>query len=338
MHDLRSDTVTQPTPAMRAAMAEAAVGDDVFGEDPTVSLLEARAAELFGKEAAVFVPSGTMGNQICLGVLTSAGSEVIAESDAHILLNEGGAVSRLWGCQIRSVSGHNGVLAPDDVAALIRGDDIHYPLTSVVSVENTHNYAGGTVWPQESLDALSHLCRDRGLALHMDGARVFNAQVASGVPVSRITRDVDMASVCLSKGLGAPVGSLVVGSAARIHAARRVRKILGGGMRQAGVLAAAALIAIEEGPALMAHDHRRAAALAAHLAGLPGLSVDADSVQTNIVFANTRAPAIEAEARLAEKGILVMALAPSRLRFVFHRDLDDDALTAATEACTALFS
>lgn len=338
MHDLRSDTVTQPSAAMRAAMAEADVGDDVFGEDPTVSLLEARGAALFGKEAALFVPSGTMGNQICLGVLAPAGSEVIAESSAHVLLNEGGAASRLWGCQIRSVPGRLGVLDPAAVAALVRDDDIHYPRTSVVSVENTHNYAGGTVWPQDALDALSRLCRERELPLHMDGARVFNAQVAGGLPVARITRDVEMVSVCLSKGLGAPVGSLVVGTSERIHAARRVRKMLGGGMRQAGVLAAAALIALEEGPRLMVHDHRRAAELARCLAALPGLTVDVEAVHSNIVFVTTRDSAQEAQSRLEERGILALALGARRLRFVFHRDLDDDALSAAVEVSTALFS
>jgi threonine aldolase len=337
MHDLRSDTVTQPSAAMRAAMADAEVGDDVFGEDPTVNRLEARAAELFGKPAALFVPSGTMGNQICMAVLAPTGSEIIADAQAHVLLNEAGAVARLWGCQICPVEGELGVLAVSAVEAMLRDEDVHHPVSSVVSVENTHNYAGGTVWPQESLDAIAVLCRERGLALHMDAARIFNAQVATGVPVATITRDVDMATFCLSKGLGAPVGSLVVGSSAHMAQARRVRKLLGGAMRQAGVLAAAALIALDEGPALLRDDHRRAAELARALAELPGLEVDPEAVHTNIVFATTRGTALEAETKLAERGVLTLALAPRRLRFVFHRDVGDDALDAAIEAATALF-
>jgi len=337
LFDLRSDTVTRPTPAMRAAMASAEVGDDVFGEDPTVNRLQARAAELFGKQAALFVPSGTMGNQLCLGALTRPGEEIIAESAAHILLNEGGSASRLWGCQITTVCGTAGAPALDDVAAAVRAPDVHHPVSAVLSLENTHNYSGGSVLPQPHVDALAALGRRLGLKLHMDGARIFNAQVASGVPVARITRDMDLVSVCLSKGLGAPVGSLVVGSSELIATCRRLRKALGGGMRQAGVLAAAGLIALEEGPALLAHDHRRAAALARELAALPGCVIDPASVATNIVFVTTRKDAKAAEVALAERGVLVFALGPTRLRFVFHRDVGDDALTAAIAACREIF-
>jgi threonine aldolase len=337
MFDLRSDTVTQPTAAMREAMASAEVGDDVLGEDPTVNALEARAAEMFGKAAAAFVPSGTMGNQVCLGTLTSPGEEIIAEAQSHVLINEAAGAARLWGCQIAAVPGERGAMPVELVEAAVREPDIHHPVTTVLSIENTHNYAGGAVIPLEHIDALADAARRHGLAMHMDGARVFNAQVASGVPVARITRDIDLVSVCLSKGLGAPVGSLVLGDDERVANCRRLRKALGGGMRQAGVLAAAGLIALEEGPALMAEDHRRARALAEALAGMPGVELDLDAVQSNLVMTTTRGDAYEAEAALARNGILTYALGPRRVRFVFHRDLDDDALDAAVTACRAVF-
>lgn len=336
MHDLRSDTVTVPTPAMRAAMAEAAVGDDVFGEDPTVAELERAGAALLDKPAALFVPSGTMGNQLCLGVLAPQGSEIIAEASAHVLLNEAGAAARLWGCQIRPVAGTRGAMDPAAVEALIREDDIHYPRTGLISVEQSHNYAGGAALPLEHLDALAELARRRGLPLHMDGARLFNAAVALEVPAARLVRDVDMVSVCLSKGLGAPVGSLVVGGAEPVAAARRLRKLLGGGMRQAGVIAAAGLLALTEGPGRLAEDHARAAALARGLDELPGFSVDLPSVQTNIVFVTTERPAAEVERALAERDVAAIALGADRLRFVFHRDVGDEALEAALAACRDL--
>ncbi len=336
MFDLRSDTVTRPTPAMRQAMAEARVGDDVFGDDPTVNALQDRAAALFGKEAALFVPSGTMGNQVCLGALTRPGDEIIAEAEAHILINEVGSAARLWGCQIVPLAGRRGVLDPAAVEAAIRVEDIHHPVSRVLSLENTHNYSGGSVLPLASIDALSLLARQRGLALHMDGARLFNAQVASGIPVARITRDVDLVSVCLSKGLGAPVGSLVLGSRPLVDRCRRLRKALGGGMRQAGVLAAAALIALETGPAALAADHARARALALELSRLPGVEIDPAQVETNLVFVTTRRDANALADELARRGVRAIALSTTRLRFVFHRDVGDDALTAAVEACRAV--
>lgn len=332
MHDLRSDTVTQPTEAMRAAMARAEVGDDVFGEDPGVNELEAFGARLFGKPAALFVPSGTMGNQICLGALSSPGDEIIAEAQAHILLNEVGSAARLWSTQIRTVEGTRGVMDPERVDALVRGVDLHFPRTAVLSLENTHNFAGGAVLPLSHIDQMVEIARRRGLALHMDGARVMNAAVASGVAAARIVRDMDLVSVCLSKGLGAPVGSLVVGDAERIEACRKLRKALGGGMRQAGILAAAAKIALEEGPAQLAEDHRRARRLAESIDALPGASVDLAAVQTNIVFVDTIGSAQEAETAFKAAGVLGIALGDRRLRFVFHRDVGDDALEAALAA------
>jgi threonine aldolase len=335
--DLRSDTVTRPTPAMRAAMAAAEVGDDVFGEDPTVNRLQSRAAEIFGKEDALFVPSGTMGNGICLGALARPGEEIIADEQAHILLNEGGAAARWWGCQITTVRGWRGCPRDEDVERHIRTPDVHHPVTSVLSLENTHNYAGGAVLPQARVDALTALAHGRGLKVHMDGARVFNAAVASGVPVARIVRDVDAISVCLSKGLGAPVGSLVIGSRELLATGRRLRKALGGGMRQAGVLAAAGLIALEEGPGLMADDHRRARAFAEAVAHLPGVELDPRAVETNIVFVTVPGDARAVEAALRERHVFVFALDPRRVRFVFHRDAADDALDAAVAACKAIF-
>jgi len=337
LFDLRSDTVTRPTAAMREAMASAEVGDDVFGEDPTVNRLQERAAQLFGKQAALFVPSGTMGNQICLGALTHPGEEIIAEASAHILLNEGGSASRLWGCQVTTVAGVRGAPSLEDVAASVRSPDVHHPVSAVLSLENTHNYSGGSVLAQDHVDALAALARRLGLKLHMDGARIFNAQVASGVPVARIVRDMDLVSVCLSKGLGAPVGSLVVGDRERIATCRRLRKALGGGMRQAGVLAAAGLLALDEGPALLAADHARAAALARELAKLPGCEIDPGEVRTNIVFVTTRKDARSAEEALAGRGVLGIALGRDRLRFVFHRDVGDDALSAVVAACREVF-
>jgi threonine aldolase len=337
MFDLRSDTVTRPTPAMRAAMAAAEVGDDVFGEDPGVNLLQRTAAELLGKEDALFVPSGTMGNQVCLGALTRPGEEIIAEEQAHVLLNEGGADARWWGCQISTVRGDRGCPRLPDVERLIRAPDVHHPVTAVLSLENTHNYAGGAVLPQARVDELTALARRRGLRVHLDGARLFNAAVATGTPVARLARDADMVSVCLSKGLGAPVGSLVLGSRELVDKGRRLRKALGGGMRQAGVLAAAGLIALREGPALMAADHRRARSFAEEVARLPGVLLDPHSIETNIVFVGTTGDARAAEAALRERGVLVFALDPRRVRFVFHRDAGDDALEAAVAACKAVF-
>ena len=336
--DLRSDTITRPTPAMREAMRNAEVGDDVYGDDPTVNRLEARAAELFGKEAALFVPTGTMANQCCIGALTHPGDEMIAESLAHVLLNEAGAASRFWGVQITAIPGRRGIPSAGDVRDAIRVPDVHHPRTTLLSLEDTHNYAGGMVLPMEGIDELTMLARDRGLATHLDGARVFNASVANGLPVSRIARDFTLVSCCLSKGLGAPLGSLVLGSRSLIDECRRLRKALGGGMRQAGIVAAAGLIALEEGPTLLAADHARARALAAGLASLGGCEIDAASVETNIVFINTREAAARVEAQFAERGILCSALGPKRLRFVFHRDAGDDALDATLLACRAVLA
>lgn len=331
--DLRSDTVTRPTPAMRAAMRDAEVGDDVFRDDPTVNRLEARAAQVFDKEAALFVPSGTMANQCCIGALTRSGDEMIAESSAHVLLNEGGAASRFWGVQITAIPGRRGLPSGADVRDAIRVPDVHHPRTTLLSLENTHNYAGGAVLPMAGIDELMTLAREQGLRTHLDGARVFNASVATGLAVSRIARDFTLVSCCLSKGLGAPLGSLVLGSRALIEECRRLRKALGGGMRQAGIVAAAGLIALEDGPALLAADHARARALTDELARLAGCEIDPASVETNLIFITTRSDAGSVEREFAERGVLCCALGARRLRFAFHRDAGDDALEATIRAC-----
>lgn len=336
MHDLRSDTVTRPTDAMRAAMAAAEVGDDVFGDDPTTNDFERFAADLLGKPAALFVPSGTMGNQLCLGVLTRPGDEIIGESACHILQHEVGSAARLWGATIRTVQGTRGLMDPADVEAIWRDDDIHHPRTAVLSLENTHNFAGGVVLPQSYIDDFAAMAHERGASVHLDGARLMNAVVASGTPAARMLRDVDMVSVCLSKGLGAPVGSVVAGSVEHIGAARKLRKALGGGMRQVGVLTAAARIALEEGPAALEDDHRRARELAVGLDALDGIEVDVDTVQTNIVFATMPDGGATAFAdRLAADGVASIAIDDRTVRFVFHRDAGDDALAAALASARA---
>ena len=316
-------------------MASAPVGDDVFGDDPSVNLLQERGAAIFGKEAALFVPSGTMANQCSIGAMTRPGDEILADEQAHVLLNEGGGASRLWGCQIIPLRGVRGLPSAEDVEASIRTPDVHHPTTTLLSLEDTHNYAGGAVLPLRGIDELTALAHARGLRTHLDGARVFNASVASGVPVSRIARDFDLVSCCLSKGLGAPLGSLILGSRDLIRSCHRLRKALGGGMRQAGVIAAAGLMALQEGPGLMVEDHRRARALADELSRMPGAEIDPAGVETNIVFVTTRGDAKAVERALADRGVLVIALGPRRVRAVFHRDAGDDALQAAIDGFRA---
>jgi len=315
-------------------MAAAEVGDDVFGEDPTVNRLQRHAADLFGKEDALFVPSGTMGNQICLGALTRPGDEVIVEERAHVLLNEGGAASRWWGVQLSTVRGERGCPRDEDVERVIRSPDVHHPITSVLSLENTHNYAGGAVLPQARVDALAALARGRGLRLHMDGARVFNAAVASGLPVARIARDMDAVSLCLSKGLGAPVGSLVCGSRELVTRARRVRKMLGGGMRQVGVLAAAGIVALDSMVDRLAEDHLNCRRLAEGVSRLPHVRLDLATVQTNIVIFRIEKDGGAADlvtGCLARK-VKIHQTGPATIRCVTHKDVDGDDIERALEA------
>ncbi|HXJ93577.1 MAG TPA: low-specificity L-threonine aldolase [Terriglobia bacterium] len=323
--DLRSDTVTRPTPAMRKAMAEAEVGDDVYREDPTVNRLEERAAELFEREAALFVPSGTMGNQIAIKVHTRHGQEVICEERSHILEYEMATMAAFAGCMPRAVHAQDGILTWPLILPAIRRRSDHHAVTGLISLENTSNLAGGTVYPTELCDEICERARAVGLPIHLDGARIFNASVYLGQPVAEITRGFDSVMFCLSKGLGAPVGSLVLGSRDFIEEARLVRKMLGGGMRQAGVLAAAGLVALEESPKRLHLDHENAYYLAESLADLPGLRIDPAKVGTNILVfdvSETRLTAAELSRRLAERGVLASAMSPTILRMVTHYDVD----------------
>ncbi len=320
MIDLRSDTVTKPTPAMRAAMASAEVGDDVYGEDPTVNRLEERAAEVLGREAAIFVPTGSMGNLIGARLHTEHGQEVICESRSHILDWEMGMVSAFAGCMPRTVVGERGILTWAKIRGAIAPKIYYRAQTGLVWLENSHNIAGGTVTPLPVLEEIWRGAREAGLPTHLDGARVFNAAVALGMDVAELTRGFDTVMFCLSKGLGAPVGSMLVGSRAHIDRARVFRKALGGGMRQAGVLAAAGLIALEEGPALLAADHANARLLAEAVAGCEGVEIDLESVQTNIIIFTLAeqgdAPALVA--RLKAEGVLASAIGPHQVRLVTH--------------------
>ncbi len=311
--DLRSDTVTRPTPEMRRAMAEAEVGDDVLGEDPTIRALESRLAERLGKEAALFVPSGTMANQLAIGAHTRPGDELICNSSAHIYVWEGGGIARLWSVTARTLGGELELLSRSAVEGKIRPDDGHYVQTRLVCLENTHNRAGGRVHSLESVTEISAWARANGLKMHLDGARLFNAEVASGVPAAEWAKHFDTVSVCFSKGLGAPVGSAVTGPTDLIRQAHRLRKMLGGGMRQAGVIAAAALYALENHVDRLAHDHQNAQILAQAVEQTDGLSLESGPVETNLVWVKV-APALGSAAdlasRLREQGILVSGARP----------------------------
>ena len=325
MIDLRSDTVTKPTEAMRQAMANAEVGDDVFREDPTVKVLEAEAAEIFGKEAGLFVPSGTMGNQIAVLTHTSRGDEVILEAEAHLFYYEVGGLGALAGVQTRTVKGDKGVLSANQVRDAIRLSDIHFPRTSLICLENTHNRAGGRVMNLEQMSAIGSVAKEFNIPIHLDGARVFNAAVALNTDVRVLTQDCDSVMFCLSKGLGAPVGSLLVGSSTWIEKARRWRKMLGGGMRQVGVLAAAGLIALKEMPSRLAEDHGLAKNLAMGLAEIKGVKVDPNSVETNIVIVDigeTRKSVPVVLKALEEEGVKAVSFGGSLIRFVTHKDVN----------------
>lgn len=329
--DFRSDTVTRPSPGMREAMARAEVGDDVFGEDPTVRKLEERVAELFGREASLFVPSGTMGNLIAIGLHCRRGDEVILERRTHSYAHEAGGGAAVFGVSYCIVDSPDGILSPADVAAAVRPDDVHEPVSRLAIVENTANLAGGKVVSLERLRAIRKVARERGLKLHVDGARIWNASVASGTPLDAYGREADTLLCCLSKGLGCPVGSLLVGDRADVERARRLRKMLGGGMRQAGVLAACGLYALEENLPRLAEDH----ALAAELARVLREALDerhrVDEPETNIVLVHTRDRETTEETlrMLAGRRILALAVSETAIRFVAHLDLPRDAAREA---------
>ena len=335
MIDLRSDTVTRPTPAMRTAMADAVVGDDVFGDDPTVNRLEAVAAAVIGKEAALFVPSGTMANLSSLLAHCQRGQKVIVGDQAHILHYESAGAAALGGLMYRPVQTlSDGRLSVAEIEEASRppGANLHYAPSGVICVENTHNRRGGRIVPPAHVEEIAALAAERRLPVHLDGARIFNAAVASDRPVADWTRHVTSVQFCLSKGLGAPVGSIVAGPADFVARARRYRKMLGGGMRQAGVLAAAGLVALETGPARLAEDHANARLFARRLAGIPGLTIDLDAIETNIIVFEPPADWTQ-EAFLAaikEAGVLLVAFGGRRVRAVTHRDVSrEDCETAA---------
>jgi threonine aldolase len=328
--DLRSDTVTRPTAGMRAAMAAADVGDDVYGEDPTAARLEARVAELLGKEAALFVPSGTMANQIALLLHCRPGDEVIVGAGTHCMEYESGGAAAWAGVQF-AVVGEDGTFDAETVRAAIRPAADWLPRSALVVLENTHNRGGGRVFPQAAAEAIGAAARAAGLRVHLDGARLWNASAATGVDVATLAAPADTVSVCFSKGLGAPVGSALAGPLDLVREARRLRKRMGGGMRQVGVLCAAALHALDHHRARLGEDHRNARLLAERLASVPGCVVDPAAVETNIVLVDTRRPAVEVAARAAREGVLLSVFGPHRLRAVTHLDVDRAGILRAVE-------
>ncbi len=319
MIDLRSDTVTQPTDAMRQAMAHAAVGDDVFGEDPTVSELERLTAELLGKEAALFVPSGTMANQLAVRVHVQPGDEVLLEAEAHVYAKEAGGAAAISGATCRTIAGRHGIFNADDLLAALRPSDLHHARSRLVCVENTHNFGGGTVWPLQTLTRLADAAHKRELAVHMDGARLWNAAAASGVTEAAFAAMCDTVAVCFSKGLGAPVGSALAGSADFIARARHFRKMLGGGMRQAGIVAAGALFALRHHRQRLADDHANARTLAAGLARIDGVELMGAEVTTNIIrFRTPGKDAAKAVREMESRGVRIMATGADSYRAVTH--------------------
>jgi threonine aldolase len=332
--DLRSDTVTRPTPPMRAAIQAAEVGDDVFGEDPTVNRLQERVAALLGKEAALFVPSGTMSNQICVKAHTQPGDELLCETGCHIYNNEGGGPAVLSGVMCRTITGEHGILDLRQLEDKIRPVDDHMVRTRLVALENTHNRGGGRIYPMEKIRAISSWARQQGLLMHLDGARLWNAVVATGIAAAEWAQHFDSVSVCFSKGLGAPLGSALAGTQEFITRARRIRKLLGGGMRQAGIAAAAALYALDHHVERLAEDHRNAQVLAQAIAATPGLRLDPPEVETNLIWFEVDphlATANEVAASLKEHGILVSAAGHYRLRACTHLDVSAAQAERAAE-------
>ena len=317
MIDLRSDTVTKPTLSMREAMARAEVGDDVFGDDPTVKELEAETAALLGKESALFTPSGTMANQLAIRGHTEPGDEILVEANAHVYYYESGAPAALSGVMCRCLNGQRGIFGGAEIEAALRPPDQHFARTRLVCVENTHNRGGGKIWPLERIQEVAATARKHGLQLHLDGARLWNASVAAGIPERDYAAHFDSVSVCFSKGLGAPIGSALAGHRSFIERVRRFRKMLGGGMRQAGIIAAGALFALRNHRARLAEDHANAKALASGLAGVEGLETHPAEVETNMVLIRVRSmPAQQLVQQLQAQGVLVLAVGPDTIRAV----------------------
>ena len=339
MIDLRSDTVTKPSEAMRKAMYDAEVGDDVFKEDPSVNKLEKFAAELLGKEAALYVPSGVMGNQICLNVLTNPGDEVICERDSHIFNYESGSPAALSGIQLFPIEGKYGVITPEQVEPIIRPLSAYYmPRTKVIEVENTHNRGGGTIWPIENTITLKNLAKKYNLYYHLDGARIWNASVATGISVKEYASHFDSISCCLSKGLGSPVGSIIAGTKDFIKEAFRVRKAWGGGMRQVGILAAAGLYALQNNINRLNEDHEKAKYLAERISSNPNLEIDMDAVQTNILLFKPKTISVEEGLeRCKDKGLLVSVGKVDLIRAVTHMDVSMKDIEKASSIIDEVF-
>ena len=333
--DFRSDTVAMPSPEMRKAMVEAPLGDDVFGDDPTTNRLMEVAAERMGKEAATFVPSGTMGNLIGIAVNARRGEELIADADSHAFYYETAGAAAVCGVQIRPVATEAGVMSPRQVAEAVRPrDDPHQPISAAVTFENTHNRHGGVAWPLEALRAASDAAHAQGLRVHLDGARIFNAAVALGVPAADIAAGADTVTFCLSKGLACPVGSIFCGSAEDVEEAKRWRKRLGGGMRQVGVLAAAGLIALDQMVDRLAEDHANARTLAEGLSELPGVRCDLSRVQTNLVYFDVETmPAPGFLDECAKRGVISEPTGPHTVRFVTHYGIDAEDIQTALKVC-----
>jgi threonine aldolase len=330
--DLRSDTVTKPTPAMRKVMAMAEVGDDVFGEDPTVNFLQAKVAKILGKEASIFVPSGTMGNQLAIKSHTQPGDEVIIEATSHPYNFEGGASAALSGIQFYCLKGVRGILDATQLEEAIRPDDHHFPVTKLICLENTHNRGGGTIYPIQKITAISQFARSKGISLHLDGARLWNASVASGIKPQEYARWADSVSVCLSKGLGAPIGSLVAGTKAFIDRVHRFRKMFGGGMRQVGIIAAAGIYALDHHIERLKEDHKNAKRLALGLNEIQGVSIDPEHVETNIVIfdiAETGMTAAQVRDGMRKKGVLIHPFGKTLIRLVTHLDVSKEDIETA---------
>jgi threonine aldolase len=339
--DLRSDTVTQPTAGMRKAMAEAVVGDDVFGEDPTVNKLQERVAELLGKEAALFVPTGVMGNQLAIKALTEPGDEIIVEAGSHIFNYETAGPSLLSNVQLYTLQADRGILKASQLEAAIRPKAYYMPRTSLVCLENTHNRAGGTVYPLDEIKAIRSYTKQRGLSMHLDGARIWNASAATGISPKDYASQFDTVSVCFSKGLGAPVGSALAGSKELIERARKFRKIFGGGMRQAGIIAAGALYALDHHVERLHEDHSKARAFAERLVDLPGIAIDLHAVQTNIVIVELPrggSPADEVLEALKSNGVLMTDAGYTTIRAVMHMDVNMEDVKEAAEIVRKVIS
>ncbi|MBA5875153.1 MAG: aminotransferase class I/II-fold pyridoxal phosphate-dependent enzyme [Nitrospira sp. CR1.2] len=338
MIDLRSDTVTKPSPAMREAMARAEVGDDIYGEDPTVNRLQEAGAALVGKRAALFVPSGTLGNQLCLRAQAEPGREVIVEGQCHIIRYEQGAAAALAGVQLHWITGRQGLMTAEQVEAAIRPTDPYSIQTALICIENTHNAGGGTIYPLATIQSIRAVAKAHGLPMHLDGARLFNAVVASGIAAADYARHFETVTFCLSKGLGAPAGSLIAtDDLALLERLRRFRRMYGGAMRQSGILAAAGLYALEHHVHRLADDHAHAKRLADRLAQIPAVSINPAAVETNILFFDLRSPRLSAPAFVAtlrQEGVLLNAVSAHTCRAVTHLDVSAKAIEQAADAIT----